>query len=89
MVPMACHAVGMATAIEHLLADARRRRSLPPPPVRRLLRARAGLTQHEVAATLGVGRPAVTRYESDAREPRGDVRLAYVDLLERLAGERE
>jgi predicted transcriptional regulator len=78
----------MATAIEHLLADARRRGSLPPPPLRRLLREQAGLTQLEVAFVLGVGRPAVTRYESGARSPRGDVRLGYVDLLERLAGEQ-
>lgn len=79
----------MATAIEHLLADARRRRSLPPPTVRRLLRERAGLTQSEVAGVLGVGRPAATRYETGTRGPRGEVRLAYVDLLERLAGEHE
>jgi len=79
----------MATAIDHLLADARRRRALPPPPVRRLLREGAGMTQAEVAGALGVGRPAVTRYESGARSPRGDVRLVYVDLLERLVGEQE
>ena len=47
------------------------------------------MTQAEVAGALGVGRPAVTRYESGARSPRGDVRLVYVDLLERLVGEQE
>lgn len=77
----------MATAIEHLLAEARRRQSLPPPAVRRLLREQAGLTQDEVAGTIGVGRPSVTRYESGTRDPRGEIRLAYVDLLERIAGE--
>jgi DNA-binding XRE family transcriptional regulator len=76
---------GVTTAIEHLLSDARRRRDLPPPAIRRLLREHAGLTQAEVATALGVGRPAVTRYETGARDPRGEVRLAYVELLERLA----
>ncbi len=75
----------MATAIEHLLEDARRRRSLPPPAVRRMLRERAGLAQREIADALGVGRTAVTRYETGARDPRGPLRLAYVDLLEQLA----
>jgi transcriptional regulator with XRE-family HTH domain len=75
----------MVIAIDHLLTEARRRRSLPPPAIRRLLRKHAGLTQAEVATVLGVRRPAVTRYETGARDPRGEVRLAYVELLERLA----
>jgi transcriptional regulator with XRE-family HTH domain len=78
----------MATAIEQLLTEARRRRSLPPAAIRRHLRERAGLSQAEVATVLGVLRPTVTRYESGQREPRGSVRLAYVDLLERLAAEQ-
>lgn len=77
----------MPSALDHLLTEAHRRRSLPPPAVRRLLRERAGLTQREVASVLDIGRPAVTRYESGARNPRGRTRLAYVELLERLAGE--
>jgi transcriptional regulator with XRE-family HTH domain len=72
-------------AIDTLLAEARRRQTLPPPPLRRLLRQRAGLTQDEVADALGIGRTAVTRWESGAREPRRAVRLAYIELLERLA----
>jgi predicted transcriptional regulator len=75
----------METAIEQLLTEARLRQALPPPTLRQFLRERAGLTQREVAQVLGVGRPAVTRYESGAREPRGQVRLVYTELLERLA----
>lgn len=75
----------MANVINELLKDARRRQSLPPPPVRRLLRERAGLSQAEVAAVLGVGRTAVTRWETGARHPRRPSRVAYIELLERLA----
>lgn len=87
MVPMACHGVGAMNALDQLLAEARRRESLPPAPVRRLLREQAGLTQREVAGVLGVGRSAVTRYETGARDPRGEVRADYVRLLERLSAE--
>ena len=73
------------SAVEQLIAEAQRRKALPPAPLRRMLREGAGLTQHEVAVALGVGRPAVTRYEAGAREPRGEVRLEYIELLERLA----
>lgn len=75
------------TAVDELLEQARARRALPPAPVRRFLRQRAGVTQAELAQVLGVERPTVTRYESGAREPRGELRLAYVGVLERLAGE--
>jgi transcriptional regulator with XRE-family HTH domain len=75
-------------AIDQLLTEARHRDSLPPAAVRRVLRQRAGLTQRELAGVLGVGRSAVTRYESGTREPRGVVRLAYIDVLERLIEQR-
>jgi predicted transcriptional regulator len=75
-------------AIDHLLAEARQRRTLPPPVVRQLLRKRVGLTQREIADILDVSRPAVTRYESGARDPRGRVRLAYAELLDRIAQDR-
>ena len=71
--------------IENLIAEARRRNSLPPAALRRLLRQRAGLTQAELAQALGVERSAVTRYETGAREPRGAIRLAYIKALERLS----
>jgi transcriptional regulator with XRE-family HTH domain len=75
------------SAVDELLEQARARRALPPAPVRRFLRERVGVTQAELAEVLGVERPTVTRYESGAREPRGDLRVAYAGLLERLAGE--
>jgi DNA-binding transcriptional regulator YiaG len=77
----------MATALDQLLADSRRRQCLPPPPIRRLLRERAGLSQADVAAALGVGRTAVTRWEAGSRRPRHAVHALYVELLERLAQE--
>lgn len=71
--------------IDQLLADAKRARDLPPPAVRRHLRERAGLSQEQLAQALGVGRTAVTRWETGAREPRPAVRLDYIEILERLA----
>jgi DNA-binding XRE family transcriptional regulator len=64
---------------------AARRVPLPDPPMRRLLRVRAGLTQAELAGLLGVRRNAVTRYETGDREPRGQTRASYADLLIALA----
>lgn len=77
----------MVEILEHLLAEARIRKSLPEPEIRRLLRERAGLTQDEVARVLGVNRVAVTRYEGGTRSPRGRLRVEYAQLLERLAQE--
>jgi transcriptional regulator with XRE-family HTH domain len=79
----------MSTPLESILLDARRRRSLPEPPLRRLLRERADLSQLEIAEALGVSRPAVTRWESGQREPRSAMRVKYAQLLERLAQEVE
>jgi transcriptional regulator with XRE-family HTH domain len=77
----------MSTPLDTILSEARRRRALPEPALRRLLRERAGLSQAEVADVLDVSRPAVTRWESGQREPRSAVRGAYAELLERLAKE--
>jgi transcriptional regulator with XRE-family HTH domain len=74
-------------AADILIRKARARRSLPSPAVCRDLRLGAGITQAEIAEVLGVDRASVTRWESGTREPRGDVRLAYIDLLARLARE--
>jgi DNA-binding transcriptional regulator YiaG len=88
IVTMACQGLCvMALVLDEVLADARRRQALPSPPVRRYVRERAGLTQDEVALLLNVTRPAVTRWEGGGRSPRGDLRLRYVELLERLAQE--
>jgi transcriptional regulator with XRE-family HTH domain len=75
------------SALEQVLDEARVRRSLPDPAIRRLLRERAGLTQAEVARALGVTKTAVVRWEAGARVPRLRVRTEYVALLERLAEE--
>lgn len=73
--------------LDQLLDQARVRRGLPDPHIRRLLRVQAGLSQAEVARALGIGRVAVTRYESGQRTPRGQLCVAYVRLLRRLARE--
>jgi transcriptional regulator with XRE-family HTH domain len=75
------------TLIDELLAAAQHRRLLPEPAVRRLLRERAGITQEEVAQVLGVDRASVSRYEAGIRDPRGDARKTYIELLDRLAVE--
>lgn len=64
------------------LADARRR--LPPPPLRRVIRLRAGLTQQDLAGAVGTTRATIARWESGTRTPRGELLLAYVAVLELL-----
>jgi transcriptional regulator with XRE-family HTH domain len=73
--------------LDDLLNQARHRRELPDPAIRRLIRERAGLTQSEVAQVLGVDRVTVTRWESGQRTPLRRTGAAYCLLLERLAGE--
>ncbi|MGI5451414.1 helix-turn-helix domain-containing protein [Streptomyces sp. CA-243310] len=58
---------------------------LPATSVRGALRRAAGLTQADVATTLGVGRVQVARWETGTNEPRGDRRRAYSGLLRILA----
>ncbi|MFD9081660.1 helix-turn-helix domain-containing protein [Streptomyces erythrochromogenes] len=59
---------------------------LPPTPVRAPLRRAAGLTQQQVAETIGVQPLAVLRWESGSVEPRpGAKRAAYIQLLHGLA----
>lgn len=64
---------------------------LPDPESRRLIRERAGLTQQDLADELLVSRWTVARWEKPAgytngvrlsgREPVGELRKAYSDLL--------
>ena len=75
--------------VDELLREARSRRSLPDPPIRRLLRERVGVSQEAVAQMLDVSRPTVTRWESGRRTPRGALLRGYADLLERLADQRQ
>jgi DNA-binding transcriptional regulator YiaG len=51
----------------------------------RRLREAAGLSQVEVALTVGVTSQAVNRWESRSRSPRGRAAVRYGRLLERLA----
>lgn len=74
--------------LQAALDRAQRRRSLPAPVERRLLRMRAGLTQADVAASLGTTAAAVSRYESGDREPRPAILDRYLVILERLFGEK-
>jgi DNA-binding transcriptional regulator YiaG len=74
-----------ATNLGRLLSRAQRRRRLPDPDERRRLRERAGLTQEEFAQALGVTRPALARWESGQRTPRGATLDRYLRLLDRLS----
>lgn len=70
-------------------ADVRRRisarRRLPAPSERRSIRVAAGLSQEEVAALVGVHRESVSRWELGQRSPRGEMLVAYVEVLDELA----
>jgi len=72
---------------EDALNEARQRRHLPSPAVRRGLREAAGLSQAIVANALGVSREAVSLWESGARTPRAERLAGYVALLDRLKQE--
>jgi len=74
-------------ALDSALGRARARRRLPPPAARRQLRERAGLTQADIAATLGVTREAIAQWESGRRDPTRGLVSAYVDILDRIARE--
>lgn len=70
--------------LDEALARARRRKVLPGPVERRLIRIHAGLTQRDVADCLGTTPAAVSRYESGNRDPRGQICDRYLTVLERL-----
>lgn len=63
------------------------RRRLPGPEMRRAIRVSAGVTQADVAESIGVARESVARWEAGVRCPRGETLLRYVDLLDELRGE--
>jgi transcriptional regulator with XRE-family HTH domain len=77
----------MTAAIDALLAEASARRALPPVEIRRLLRQRVGISQQELADAIGVSRPALSRWETGSRSPRGSSRIAYAQALQRLGRE--
>lgn len=51
----------------------------------RAIRERAGLTQLELAEVIGTTEASVSRWESAARLPRGELGLRYGQLLAELA----
>jgi DNA-binding transcriptional regulator YiaG len=69
---------------DELLARAQAVTRLPTPSRRRTIRERAGATQAELAAALGVSKQALERWERGDAKPRGHHAAAYVVLLERL-----
>lgn len=70
---------------EELIARGKARHRLrSAPEFARLIRARAGVTQDELAQILGVDRSAVSRWESGSRMPRPNTLARYSQLLDRL-----
>lgn len=77
------------TATDHILTRGRaRRRVRAEPELARLIRARAGLTQTEMATLIGVDRSAISRWEAGRRTPRAEALTRYAELLDRLSLER-
>jgi len=71
--------------LDQALALVERRRRLPPPKMRRLVRETAGLTQTDLARALDVDRATVSRWESGDRFPAPAVLARYLEALDRLA----
>jgi DNA-binding transcriptional regulator YiaG len=61
----------------------------PPPAVRRQLREAQGLSRPAVGELVGVSGEAVRLWETGDREPSGENRTAYLELLNRLATPQE
>jgi DNA-binding transcriptional regulator YiaG len=74
-------------ALSVILDKRRLRRRLPDPPMRRLVRERAGITQEDLAQVLGVDRATVSRWETGEREPRPSQLEGYLQALDRLTRE--
>ena len=70
-----------------LLETRRIERRLPSPAERRRLRLAARLTQPELAAFLGVGAPALCRWENGTRTPRGELAARYDGALATIRAE--
>lgn len=74
----------MAEALHELLS-ASKARKLPTPDERKAIREAANITQAEVAAVIGTSAQAVSQYEAGKRQPRGELRTRYSELLTFLA----
>ena len=70
-----------------LLAESRRSRALPSPPLATAIRREANVSRDRMAEHLGVHPITVARWERGTRTPRGRLRLAYAQLLEDLRRE--
>ncbi|WP_432152988.1 helix-turn-helix domain-containing protein [Streptomyces tricolor] len=68
------------TAIDALLADARRQAELPPTAQRRALREALDLSRTQVAKALGVSPSTVAGWET-GRDPSGEIREKYAYFL--------
>lgn len=86
LVPEPCHPAAVPPLRESI-NQARLRRSLPAPGMRRQTRELAGVSQTAVSEALGVARATVSRWETGVRTPRGDLLKRYVGLLRTLAAE--
>jgi DNA-binding XRE family transcriptional regulator len=85
---MACLRIAiMKNALEAALARSRKRRELPDPQTRRLIRVRAGVTQADLAGAVGVDPASISRWESGGREPADLYVAGYADALGRLMAE--
>lgn len=71
----------MSSALAKHVRAARR---LPPPAIARAIRDEAGVSQQQCADELGVNRVTIARWELGERTPRGELRLAYIGLLDEL-----
>lgn len=69
------------TALREHLEQARLRRLLPEPEMRRYLRQRLGLSQQQLAEALEVDRVTITRYESGTRDPSARILRDYLEVL--------
>jgi DNA-binding transcriptional regulator YiaG len=67
--------------IDAVMERVRVRRMLPSPDALRVIRQKAGLSQGDVAAVLGVERVTVSTWETGRHTPRGAVLDAYMALL--------
>jgi transcriptional regulator with XRE-family HTH domain len=67
-----------------LIEEVRAARKLPPPSMARAIRLAADVSQERIAAELGVHRVTIARWEMGTRRPRGQLRIAYADLLQQL-----
>lgn len=64
--------------------EVRAKRRMPSPTMARELRRAAGLSQGRLAKELGVTRVTVARWELGTRSPRGELLIAYVELLDTI-----